>query len=109
MTSVVGARGRASVAEEPAAPWRTRFSVASRIVAAVGMGYAAAATSAAFLAVVLPMGRPEAVTTATLISPVVDVCAVLWVFAARSATWAWIGLVVPTALMGLVIVMAGGR
>ena len=68
----------------------------SRIVAAVFGGYALAAlTSVATLA--LPMSRPEAVLTGMLLSFVVYALAVVWVFAVRSATRAWAGLLVAAA------------
>ena len=68
----------------------------SRIVAAVGGGYALAAlTSVAALA--LPMTRPEAVLTGMLLSFVVYALAVVWVFAVRSATRAWAGLLAVAA------------
>jgi hypothetical protein len=63
----------------------------SRIVAAMFGGYALAAlTSVATLA--LPMTRPEAVLAGLQLSIVVYALAVIWVFAVRSATRAWAGL-----------------
>ncbi|BAN27513.1 DUF3649 domain-containing protein [Caballeronia insecticola] len=65
----------------------------SRIVAAIFGGYALAAlTSVA--ALVLPMSKPQAVLTGMLASFIVYVCAVIWVFAVRSARRAWCGLLV---------------
>lgn len=65
----------------------------SRIVAALLGGYALAAlTSVA--AVLLPMSRPEAVLIGMQLSFVVYTLAVIWVFAVRSATRAWAGLLV---------------
>ncbi|MGN7876882.1 DUF3649 domain-containing protein [Roseateles sp. 22389] len=65
----------------------------SRIVAAVGGGYALAAlASVAVLA--LPVSRIQAVIGGMLGSFAVYVAAVVWVFAVRSATRAWIGLLV---------------
>jgi len=65
----------------------------SRIVAAVFGGYGMAAlTSVAALA--LPISRPEAVLTGMLLSFVTYAAAVIWVFAVRSATRAWMGLAV---------------
>lgn len=63
----------------------------SRIAAAIGGGYALAAlTSVAALA--LPLTTTEAVTTGMLLSFLVYAGVVIWVFAARSATRAWAGL-----------------
>jgi hypothetical protein len=65
----------------------------SRIVAALFGGYALASlTSVATVA--LPMSRNEAVLTGMQLSFVVYAIAVIWVFAVRSATRAWLGLLV---------------
>ncbi|WP_050452805.1 DUF3649 domain-containing protein [Candidatus Burkholderia verschuerenii] len=65
----------------------------SRIAAAMFDGYALAAlTSVATLA--MPMAKPQAVLTDMLLSFLVYAGAVIWVFAMRSATRAWIGLAV---------------
>jgi hypothetical protein len=60
--------------------------VAGRVVLAAAGGYAVAALATALLSLVLPMPRPEAVTTATLLSFAVMVGIVVVVFAARSLT-----------------------
>jgi hypothetical protein len=65
----------------------------SRIVAAMFGGYALAAlTSVA--ALILPMDKPQAVLTGMLASFIVFACAVIWVFAVRSARRAWVGLLI---------------
>jgi phosphate/sulfate permease len=65
----------------------------SRIVAAVGGGYVLAALlSVAVLG--LPVSRPQAVIGGMLGSFAVYAGAVVWVFAVRSATRAWVGLIV---------------
>ncbi|MDP4075094.1 DUF3649 domain-containing protein [Acidovorax sp. A1169] len=72
--------------------WRAGPLV-SRIVAAIGGGYVLAALfSVAVLA--LPMARAQAVITGMLASFAIYTCAVIWVFAVRSAWRAWVGLVV---------------
>lgn len=72
--------------------WRAGPLV-SRIVAAIGGGYVLAALfSVAVLA--LPMARAQAVITGMLASFAIYTCAVIWVFAVRSAWRAWAGLVV---------------
>lgn len=72
---------------------RFPFGVASRIVAALLGGYALAALFSV-AAVRLPMPVGEAVLTGMLASFLVYACAVIWVFAVRSATRAWAGLIV---------------
>lgn len=79
---------------------RYRLGVASRAIAAILGGYALAAVSTAVLSVVLPMPRVDAVMTATLLSFTVYTCAAIWVFAARDALRAWLGIGVPTLVMG---------
>ncbi|MNK05228.1 hypothetical protein D3C87_231040 [compost metagenome] len=78
-----------------------RLGIASRAVAAILGGYGVTALTTALLAVILPMVRIDAVLTATLLSFTVYTCAVLWVFAASSAFRAWLGLVLPAAVLGL--------
>lgn len=72
----------------------------SRIVAAIGGGYALAALTS-IAAVLLPMDKFQGVLTGMMLSFIVYVGAVIWVFAVRSATRAWVGLLaaaVPLAL-----------
>lgn len=70
----------------------------SRIVAALFGGYAVAAlSSVAVLA--LPMSKPQAVLTGMLASFIIYAGAVIWVFAVRSATKAWVGLMIVAVLL----------
>lgn len=80
---------------------RYRLGVASRAIAAIIGGYALAAASTAVLSVLLPMPRVDAVMTATLLSFTVYTCAAIWVFAARDALRAWLGIGLPTLVMGM--------
>jgi hypothetical protein len=65
----------------------------SRILAALLGGYALAAL-ASVAALALPLDRPQAVLTGMQASFLIYACAVVWVFAARSAGRAWAGLVI---------------
>ena len=78
---------------------RYRFAVASRAVAAIGGGYALASATAACLAVWLPLARVDAVITAQMLAFVAYACAVIWVFATRSAWRAWAGILLPAAIL----------
>jgi hypothetical protein len=70
-----------------------QLPLVSRIVAALFGGYALAAlTSVATLA--LPLARSEAVFAGMVASFLVYAGAVIWVFAVRSATRAWVGLLI---------------
>jgi hypothetical protein len=72
---------------------RSPGPLVSRIAAALFGGYALAAlTSVAALA--LPMGTVEAVLTGMQASFVVYAVTAIWVFAAKSAGRAWLGLAV---------------
>lgn len=82
-----------------------RLGVGARAAAAILGGYALAAAATAFLAQLLPLlpllhlSRADAVMASTLFSFTVYACAVLWVFAARSAARAWAGLLLPAAML----------
>jgi hypothetical protein len=82
---------------------RYRVGVAVRAVAAIGGGYAVAALCSAAVALYLPATRAEAALTGTMVAFVVYPCAVLWVFAARSATRAWLGLLWAAAALGALL------
>ncbi|MCC7701951.1 DUF3649 domain-containing protein [Janthinobacterium sp. GW460P] len=84
-----------------------RLGVASRSVAAIVGGYVLAALVTMLLSVTLPMARSEAVMTATLLSFAVYTCAVLWVFATRSALRAWLGLLIPAAVIAAILQSMG--
>ncbi|KRC76327.1 iron transporter [Achromobacter sp. Root83] len=79
---------------------RYRMAVFSRAAAAILGGYVLASAAAACLAVWLPMGRADAVTTAEMLSFVVYTCGVIWVFATCTAWRAWAGVLVPAAVLG---------
>ena len=84
-----------------------RLGVASRSVAAIVGGYVLAALVTMLLSVSLPMARSEAVMTATLLSFAVYTCAVMWVFATRSALRAWLGLLIPAAVIAAILQWMG--
>lgn len=67
-------------------------SVISRVLAAAVGGYAFAYFAAAALAVLLPVVRSEAAVIAMLTGLLFYAGAIMWVFNARSATHAWLGL-----------------
>lgn len=89
---------------------RYRLAVASRIVAAVVAGYALASAVSILFALLLPVSKAEAVLASTMLSFAVYAGIVIWVFHARSATRAWIGLLVPLAVISLAcwLLMPGG-
>ena len=76
-------------------------AIPSRALAAVLGGYALANSAAILLASTLPGGRAEAVTWALLASFLVYAGAAIWAFSARSATRAWLGLLLPAGVCAL--------
>ena len=84
---------------------RYRLGVAVRALAAIGGGYVLSALAATAFALWLPTSTGEAVLTGTLASFIVFTCAVMWAFAARTALRAWIGLAVPGAVLGMLVLL----
>ncbi|MET0334453.1 MAG: DUF3649 domain-containing protein [Rhizobacter sp.] len=84
------------------------LGIVSRAIAAIGGGYAVAAAAAAVIALYLPGSRANAAVTGTLMSFLIYAVAVMWVFAARTATRAWIGLVIPGAVLASVLFLHYG-
>lgn len=74
--------------------------VVSRVVAAVLGGYGVAAL-ASVAALALPMAPAQAVLTGMLASFAVYAAAVVWCFAARSASRAWGGLLLVALPLAL--------
>lgn len=75
-----------------------RCGILARSIAAIIGGYGLAASTTALLALLLPLSRADAVITATLLSFIVYACAVVWVFAAHTASRAWWGLIIAIAV-----------
>lgn len=78
--------------------WAYRFGVLSRTLAAVAGGYCLASILAILLARSLPLPAASALMTALLLGFLLHAAAVIWVFAARTALRAWVGLLVPAVL-----------
>jgi len=78
-----------------------QWGIASRVVAAIGGGYVLASLMSIVLARSLPLPSATAVMTGMLLSFLFYACAVLWVFAARSAGRAWAGLLAPGLVLAL--------
>lgn len=89
----------------PATGLRYRAGVASRAVAAIGGGYLLATLCTQALALGLPMSPVDNVVAATLAGFVVYAVAVMCVFAAASATRAWLGLGGACALAALALAL----
>jgi predicted Co/Zn/Cd cation transporter (cation efflux family) len=84
-----------------------RLGVASRALAAIGGGYAVSSLAVTALALALPGREVDRVVAATLTGLVVYPCAVMWCFATRTATRAWLGLIAAGLLLSAVIFFGG--
>jgi hypothetical protein len=80
-------------------PTSYRLAVASRVVAALAGGYLLASLANVAISLLLPLARAEAVVSGMMLSFLVLLVAILWCFACRSATRAWLGLLAWGALL----------
>ncbi|WP_149088580.1 DUF3649 domain-containing protein [Pseudomonas prosekii] len=87
-------------------PVSYRLAVTSRVLAAVVGGYVVAALASVSLSLWLPMARAEAVVTGMMTSFLAYLVAVLWCFACRSAWQAWLGMLVPSVVLGAISALA---
>ena len=87
-------------------PVSYRLAVTSRVLAAVVGGYVVAALASVSLSLCLPMARAEAVVTGMMTSFLAYLVAVLWCFACRSAWQAWLGMLVPSVVLGAISALA---
>lgn len=84
---------------------RYRLGVASRAAAAIVGGYALSALVATVSAIYFPSTRTEAAIFGMLLSFVIYVMAVMWVFAVRTALRAWMGLLLPAIPLAIAVVV----
>ncbi|MEZ1315961.1 DUF3649 domain-containing protein [Pseudomonas fluorescens] len=83
-------------------PVSYRLAVTSRVLAAVVGGYIVAALASVSLSSWVPMARADAVVTGMMTSFLAYLGAVIWCFACRTASRAWLGLSVPCLLLAAV-------
>ncbi|MFJ3482463.1 DUF3649 domain-containing protein [Pseudomonas sp. NPDC090202] len=88
-------------------PLRWRLAVASRVLAALLGGYLLSSLASVCMAQFLPLARAEAVVLGMTLSFLVYLPAVLWCFACRTAWRAWLGVLLPSAVLGALY--AAGR
>ncbi|MCW5557559.1 MAG: DUF3649 domain-containing protein [Verrucomicrobiae bacterium] len=87
--------------------WFQRFSgtfrilgVVLRVMAGIGGGYLFAQILSAYLAVIAPLPKEEAVMSVLMLSFLFYLFAILWAFSVRTVWQAWLGVLVPSALFG---------
>jgi len=81
--------------------WSYRLQVASRVLAATVGGYALTSALTVLLALIWPLPRAQAVLASTMLGFAWYTIAVMWVFTTRSATRAWLGMVLPATMIAL--------
>jgi len=83
-------------------PVSYRLAVASRCLAALLGGYLLASMVSICVALLAPLPQVDATLTGLLVSFVFYLLAFLWCFACRSAWRAWLGVVLPSLVLGMV-------
>jgi hypothetical protein len=81
-------------------PLSYRLAVTSRSLAALLGGYLLASMASVCISLLAPMPRVDATMTGMLLSFVFYLLAFLWCFACRSAVRAWLGVLLPSLLLG---------
>ncbi|MFB4393434.1 MULTISPECIES: DUF3649 domain-containing protein [unclassified Pseudomonas] len=79
-----------------------RLAVASRCLAAAFGGYLLASTAAVSISLLMPGAQVDAALTGMMLSFVFYLLAFLWCFACRSAWRAWLGVLAPSLVLGVV-------
>ncbi|QXI47113.1 MULTISPECIES: DUF3649 domain-containing protein [Pseudomonas] len=83
-------------------PLSYRLAVTSRSLAALLGGYLLASMASVCIALVVPLPQVDATLTGLLLSFVFYLLAFIWCFACRSALRAWLGVLAPTVLLGVI-------
>jgi hypothetical protein len=82
-------------------PLSYRLAVTSRALAAVVGGYLLASLASVCMALWLPTSRADAVVSGMMSSFVFYLLAVIWCFACRTAWRAWLGVLLPSAILAI--------
>lgn len=77
--------------------------VISRVIAAIFGGYGLANCLSILLAYLLPLPQSDGVLVGIQTSFAIYTIAVIWVFAAKTATKAWLGLFVPSVVSAVML------
>ncbi|MBK4990796.1 DUF3649 domain-containing protein [Pseudomonas sp. S36] len=85
-----------------------RLAVASRSLAALLGGYALASVASVCIALLAPLAAVDATLVGLMLSFVFYVLAFIWCFACRTAWQAWLGVLAPGVLMGVLSALAYG-
>ena len=80
-------------------PLSYRLAVTSRSLAALLGGYLLASLASVCITLLLPLPKADAVVTGMMLSFLFYLVAFLWCFACRSAWHAWLGVLLPSAVL----------
>lgn len=80
---------------------RYRWRVASRVLAAGLGGYALASVVTVLTSLLWPMPLPKAILASNMLSFIWYALAIIWVFSVHSLRRAWLGILIPTFVLGL--------
>lgn len=83
-------------------PISYRLAVASRSSAALLGGYLLASMASVCITLLAPLPKVEATMTGMMLSFVFYLLAFIWCFACRSAGRAWLGVLLPSLLLGMI-------
>ncbi|CAO3311210.1 MULTISPECIES: DUF3649 domain-containing protein [Pseudomonas] len=83
-------------------PLSYRLAVTSRSLAALLGGYLLASMASVCIALLAPLPKVDATLTGLLLSFVFYLLAFIWCFACRSAWRAWLGVLAPSLLLGVI-------
>ncbi|MCE1114910.1 MULTISPECIES: DUF3649 domain-containing protein [Pseudomonas] len=87
-------------------PLSYRLAVASRSLAALLGGYLLASLASVCITLLAPMAQVDAALTGMMLSFVVYLLAFIGCFACRSAWRAWLGVLLPSLVLGLIAGLA---
>lgn len=87
-------------------PLSYRLAVASRSLAALLGGYLLASLASVCITLLTPTAQVDAALTGMMLSFVVYLLAFIWCFACRSAWRAWLGVLLPSLVLGLIAGLA---
>lgn len=74
--------------------------IISLVLAATIGGYLFTSAAIIFLSAIVPMDKPDAIVASSLFSFAIYTAAVIWVFVVRDSKRAWLGMLIPTLLLG---------
>ncbi|MCO7513672.1 DUF3649 domain-containing protein [Pseudomonas guariconensis] len=83
-------------------PLAYRLAVTSRSLAALLGGYLLASMASVCISLLAPMRQVDAALTGMMLSFLFYLLAFIWCFACRSAARAWLGVLLPSLVLGAI-------